>query len=284
MPTQSKYPTSVVSIVDDVPDASPLAWSNTSRVSVEDSSGATCTLSSTNGKYSQAIIATGFGFSIPSSATIIEIEVSIRKKASLNTGFGYDAVGDSELMIYKGGARYGNNGAVMDDEWNTFYAYEWYYGDYNVSQPLWGLSTYANPAFVNASDFGISFYAYLERKTSTPSITADIDAIKISIDYTLPKAHIQSIMIGTNVLEVDGVVTGSPVSAMQGETIPIACAIKNNGSDGNVKYELYDADNPATPLDTQTYNLVATYLHTFYTNVVMPNHNFRFFVKASHEE
>ena len=116
---------------------------------------------------------TGFGFSIPTLATITGIRVEVEKSA-------WDisilaTVRDNEVKLVKGGSVAGDNKAI-GSSWNESDNYN-IYGD---TTDTWG--TTLSPTDVNASDFGIVFSARINGLLSLiPS--ARVDHIRVSVFY-----------------------------------------------------------------------------------------------------
>lgn len=117
--------------------------------------------------------ATGFGFTIPSYASIcgITAEVECRATGLLLTA----AIRDNEVKLIKDGVITGANKALPGD-WGSTDAYRSYGG----VADLW--STTLTPADVNDPDFGIAFSAsIIALIAALPS--ADIDHIRLKVDY-----------------------------------------------------------------------------------------------------
>ena len=119
---------------------------------------------------------TGFGFSIPSLASITGIKVEIEKSA---TGINiFATVKDNEVRLLKGGAPAGDNKAI-NSSWNGSDDYD-SYGD---TTDAWG--TTWSSAEINASDFGVVFSAKIAGLlTLLPS--ARIDHIRVTVFYIIP--------------------------------------------------------------------------------------------------
>jgi hypothetical protein len=120
----------------------------------------------------RCIRASGFGFTIPMSATITGIKVEIEKKRSSG---GSGSVEDNGLRLTKGGIEAGQNKKTTQN-WPLTDAYSSYGG----SIDLWG-STWT-PAEINDTAFGVVF-AGISYVCGTNSVSY-IDHLRISVSYT----------------------------------------------------------------------------------------------------
>jgi hypothetical protein len=146
------------------------AWINLTNVYLPDNNAASAT-ALTLGKNTDYIMITGFGFSIPATATVNGISVSVRKSAS---GLLENVQDQSVMIIQNGniaGTEHASSGAWPLTE--TFF-------NYGSTSDLWGLSWAPND--INASNFGISISANLAGLSVLP--TAYIDDVQITICYT----------------------------------------------------------------------------------------------------
>ena len=128
-----------------------------------------CSFSTATGanQDSEYLNASGYGFSVPTSATILGIEVSVSRYAA-------SSVTDLTVELMKAGSRVGSNRAGTG-QWPTSEAV----ATFGSSTDLWG-TTWA-PSDVNNSGFGVSLAALLQTSTSV----ADVDAIQITVYYEL---------------------------------------------------------------------------------------------------
>ena len=116
--------------------------------------------------------ATGFGFTIPSYASICGVRVQIEKRAQ---GLGlWGAIHDYDVKLVKGGSIVGTNKAFGTD-WGTSDAVVLHGG----TSDMWG--TTLTPADVNAANFGVVISVHIAGVVVVP--TAEIDNIKISLDF-----------------------------------------------------------------------------------------------------
>jgi hypothetical protein len=141
------------------------AWSNLTNLEATDGVYATCTPAN-SGVLCQAISATGFGFALPSTATVTGIQVAIvRHSASGNNG-------DTEVQLIKGGTAQGNNKANT-----TSYGGTDSIGTYGSASDLWGLTFLYND--INASTFGVKF----QPTTPSGATTVSVDSITVTVYY-----------------------------------------------------------------------------------------------------
>jgi hypothetical protein len=152
-----------------------VAWTNTANVQSSDNTYATASLG--NSATSNYIKATNFGFSLPSTATIVGIVVEVERHASAAT-----RVYDNSIRLVKGGTIGGN------DKGTGTGGTAWANGDpntyvtYGSSSDLWGLAwTYSD---INASTFGVVVSAI--RNNLGANITASVDHIRITVHYIIP--------------------------------------------------------------------------------------------------
>lgn len=112
----------------------------------------------------------GFGFSIPLTATITGITVEIEKRGSIGSN-----IQDNGLRLLKGGVQVGSNLANFGSAWPTTDTYTSYGGCAN----LWGETW--TPADINATDFGLTFASI--DYTCGGVTTSYIDHIRITVCY-----------------------------------------------------------------------------------------------------
>lgn len=146
-----------------------IVWQNTANAASSNDAYTTAVGLKTT-SYSDNLIAKGFGFSIPSTATIKGIVVNIEKKCSTSlkckdynvqlTKDGSTPEGDNKAS----GTAYGNNDATET---------------YGNSTDLWSLAL--TPAAVSSANFGVFFASY---GTDTTSRTASVDYISMQIYYS----------------------------------------------------------------------------------------------------
>ena len=134
---------------------------------------------------SAVLLATGFGFTVPTGSVIQGVEAWVERSASLS-----GSVSDNEVHLLKAGAQVGSNFAATAT-YNTSDGTE----DYGANNNLWGTTWTAEE--INASNFGLRFRV----DSDTPvALTASVDAITIRVTY-LPPPTTSIGVSGTNVLQ-----------------------------------------------------------------------------------
>jgi Tfp pilus assembly protein PilX len=148
-------------------------WTSSSNVTADDNVVATTGLLAVNAA-SANLDATGFGFAIPSNATIVGIAVSVERYGSPA-----NLIKDNNVQLLKAGVPVGNNKAGA-----TTWAAAGAGGkgaaiNYGTASDLWG--TTWTPADVNASNFGLRFSA--KNSSATTQASANLDEVDITITY-----------------------------------------------------------------------------------------------------
>lgn len=146
-----------------------VAWTNVNNVKLNDGVDATVGLSVPNPS-SETILLTGFGFAIPGTATILGVQVSVKKRVTAGTP---GSVTDGTVQLIKGGVQSGNNNAAPFDWFGTYTT-----SIYGGSNDLWGLTL--TPTDVNAANFGIAFQG---TQILLGTQTLAVDFISITITY-----------------------------------------------------------------------------------------------------
>jgi len=147
-----------------------VTWGSPSNAQTNDASYANATLAST--EISHYLKATDFAFTVPATATITGISVSVVRKIS---GGCLCILTDNSIKLVKGGTISGDNKADTGTAWTTSDVT----ATYGNSSDLWGLSL--APSDVNASNFGVAVSA---TNTIGSAIDADINYISITVYYT----------------------------------------------------------------------------------------------------
>lgn len=129
--------------------------------------------------------ATSFGFSIPTTATIVGIYAQIVRSASSSS-----SLDDEDVYLLKAGAASGSDKFNTND-YATYDTTE----DYGGSSDLWG--TTWTPAQINASNFGLRLKVDNDNGSSR---TAYIDHMQITVYYR-PEPTTSIGVSGTNVLQ-----------------------------------------------------------------------------------
>jgi hypothetical protein len=130
------------------------------------------------GEQSHYLVATGFGFAIPSGATITSIVVRIWRKASITGGDYPDIVMESVKLV--------RNGVIMGtDQPGTgdvfpFTAGTSQHGDQGGEDGLWGLSWAESD--INDADFGVA--VSVSATGGIYAAFAEIDWITIQVTYS----------------------------------------------------------------------------------------------------
>jgi hypothetical protein len=148
-----------------------VSWSNPGNITTAGSPYATASLS--NRATSEYLQGTNYGFSIPANATIVGIQVTIRRQSGSTSSYNLN---DADLYLLKGGTISGDDKATTTDWPSTFGT-----ATYGGSSDLWG--TTWTPADINASNFGVALSVYDQ---SYSSRTATVDYMQISVTYTVP--------------------------------------------------------------------------------------------------
>jgi hypothetical protein len=151
-------------------------WQLTNNAAHQDDWFTSCITDSNNGAGITSVLsAMGFGFSIPSTATIDGITVSVYRKAAINTTRTW--LTDLSLRLIKGGYVVGDDKASFIDKWPTTTGWN----SYGTLTDLWG--TTWTPTQINASDFGIAISAQ-QVGTNLTVDTAYIDYLYATVYYT----------------------------------------------------------------------------------------------------
>ena len=120
---------------------------------------------------SAVLLATGFGFAVPTGSVIRGVEAWVERDAS-STG----SLSDNEVHLLKAGAQVGSNVAS-----GTMYTTSDVTQSYGDTNDLWGTTWTAEE--INASNFGLRFRV----DSDTPvAITANVDAITIRVTFVAP--------------------------------------------------------------------------------------------------
>jgi len=155
-----------------------VAWTNPTNVFSTNNAYAIASLntSSTSTDESRYILIGGFGFSIPSTATIDGITFDVERGSSAA-----DCVKDKNIYIVKGGSLITvENKADTVNYWPMVDADKTYGGPAD----LWG--TTWTPADINANNFGIAIKTNIPPESSVGSCFANIDYVRATIEYCFP--------------------------------------------------------------------------------------------------
>lgn len=146
-------------------------WSNASGV--QSTGGAVATASGNTVFFTDILLTSGYGFSIPSTDIIEGIEVRVsRRRTSGNS------VTDNAVELTKdGGTSFTTSGYAKPDNWQTSFTDAFYGGP----SELWG--TTWTPAEINNSDFG--FGIVIQGSTNLlQSVGGAIDHIQITVYHS----------------------------------------------------------------------------------------------------
>ncbi len=134
---------------------------------------------------SAVLLATGFGFAIPTGSVIHGVEAWVERAASASS-----SLSDNEVHLLKAGAQVGSNFAS-----GTMYTTTDATAAYGDDDDLWGTTWTAEE--INASNFGLRFRV----DSDTPvALTAYVDAITIRVTYVAPPTTSIGVP-GTNILQ-----------------------------------------------------------------------------------
>lgn len=176
MQSVTKKPQSVVS----VPLAGFIPWQNPENAKESDDAKA----KSVTGPYStactEALLATVFGFNLPTSATVLGVKFEL-EKLGLGNGF-TSMVKDKSIRISKSGVTVGEEKAD-GQTWDNNFTYIDFNAAYGSPGDLWGLPL--TPNYVNAPDFGIAVVAELISSYSGLGSIGFIDSIQSTVYYTV---------------------------------------------------------------------------------------------------
>jgi hypothetical protein len=168
--------------------ASGTSWSSPTRVGGNDSSYATYSFSGSG--TSNTLVASNFGLSVPSSAVILGISVTIERKSS-----SWNSLADSTVYLQKNGTQTGWNRA-SNRYWSTSDDAQ----DYGADDDLWGTTWTA--ADVNSSGFGVRLQV---RNWSGSSRVGYVDYIRVTVSYSddtdgigTSGQNVQSVTVGGN--------------------------------------------------------------------------------------
>ena len=166
--SQTRTPASVADCTDTGGGA--VAWTNPGNAASSDNVYAITTL---DGQISNTLQCLNYGFSIPTGATILGIEVNIERKSSATPGSD-----DASVSLVKAGTVQGS-----DLQTNTAYPTADTVEVHGGSTQLWGLAW--TPADINAANFGAAFRAQKASAAGAAQIIS-VDEIEITVYYSTP--------------------------------------------------------------------------------------------------
>jgi len=157
----------------DTSNGGTLGWAATGSSFTNDAAYATVAFAVAGGtQVSTYLVVTGFGFAIPTGASILGIQVDIdRSEVNANTN-----VFDSSVRLVRNGtvSQEGSDKALAG-EWPTADAY----ANYGGAADTWGESW--SPVSINNSGFGVAIAA--RAVAATAASNARVDHIRITITY-----------------------------------------------------------------------------------------------------
>jgi hypothetical protein len=142
-------------------------WTSSSNVYSSNNTDASVVLAAS--AQSANLDVTGFGFSIPSTATVVGIEAEIERAAS-----NANSIDDVDVLLLKAGAPSGSDKASGTD-WGTSDSTR----TYGASNDLW--ATTWTPAQVNAANFGLRLK--VRNIITNANRTAFVDHVQITVYY-----------------------------------------------------------------------------------------------------
>jgi Tfp pilus assembly protein PilX len=143
-------------------------WTNSTNVFTSNNVDASVALAAN--AQSANLDVTGFGFSIPSGATIVGIEADVERAASNSS-----SIQDVNVLLLKGGSTSGISEHASGSSWPTSDTVR----TYGSTSDLWGTTwTTAN---INASNFGIRLK--VKNLNTSSSRTAFVDHVNLTVYY-----------------------------------------------------------------------------------------------------
>lgn len=146
-----------------------IAWANPSNAAIDDGNYAT-QIPNSNTTGSRYLVFENFGFSIPSTATIDGIIISIKRRKTSSSG----QINDTVVQLKQGSTLIGNNVALAAN-WPTTVAVQTYGASNDV------LGTSLTPANINSSGFGVTLRIY---NVGGSGAQGEVDVVTIEIFYT----------------------------------------------------------------------------------------------------
>lgn len=174
----TNYPSSA-----SVTQVNDMSWTNLSNAFANDGVAATISEPGDGSFVGDYVKFSGFGFSIPSTATISKITINTRQKADNLAGQAY--ITDDQVYLLNGNTQVGNNLAIngggLYDTPQTIYQMTYQNTSYVSQTGDAGFTTWT-PAVVNASTFGV-FYSVSAFDMGGGN-TGYLDYINVEVTYT----------------------------------------------------------------------------------------------------
>lgn len=204
-----------------------VAWLNVTNVFAPDGSFAQVNFPlATPGDRSEYILATGYGFAIPGTATITGIVVKALTASDSNAA----GVSDQSVKLWKSVVLAPNDHA-NGSNWGLSFSYQ----TYGSSMDLWG--TTWTPADINSSGFGV---AYAAKNLTSNGRSGYVDYISVTVYYTVPSGG--SWTNPNNILVQDGAVATavavtSPSSSLRASNFGLVPTNPPIGIKVDIKYQ-----------------------------------------------
>lgn len=156
-------------------------WANPNNAKTEDATFASSSMTCEPGvdDSTDQLLLTNFGFAVPSTATVVGVQVRIKRRGI--TAFANTHVVDESIHLVKTGSSAGDNKASTSN-WTNGTAEDAFYGG---ADDTWSVSL--TPADVNAVNFGVSIFA---TGTTTNvnggnpvTISANVDVVQVTVYY-----------------------------------------------------------------------------------------------------
>lgn len=202
------------------------SWTNTSNAVSSDDTYVDIPANglSSNGAYTDNLIASNFGFSIPPGSTINGIEVEIERTDINNAK-------DDFIAIVKGGTV-----GLEDKSLNPAWSGEAYF-TYGSSSDLW--SETWSVADINASNFGVSISIRKQGGGANPAPL--IDHVRITVHYTEVSLPIQLVTFSTEVVANTVMINWTTAAEINNDFFTVEKS--DNGSEWNVLSTLNGGGN-----------------------------------------
>ncbi len=198
-----------------------VSWATPSDANESDNVYTTHTVSTTAANMPY-LNTSGYGFNIPSNATIKGITVVVEKKY---TGGSTGNVRDNTVQLMKAGSRVGSNLAVTGTNWSSTDTNVTYGGNTN----LWG--TTWTPAEINDSAFGVSVRA-VGNGTGANRV-ANIDNVRITVSYIAPLPTGTAPTIVQQAINTSGTTT-LPSATTAGNTLLVIATYDPSGGTSSI--------------------------------------------------
>ena len=167
------FPTTTSGNLTTVAGAGCITWTSPGNITANDSVFATVSL--TAFAVGCDLIGQGYGFSIPSTATINGITAEVNAKQTV--GSGSPVCQDLTVKLLKAGTAAGNNKAVPTNITTTAATIT-----YGGAADLWG--TTWTPTDINASTFGLVWVGWESAISATATLS--VDFMRITVTFTAP--------------------------------------------------------------------------------------------------